>query len=70
MMGTSTSSTLTLAFFRSTMTAARATNRTVEYRGGILKAFWKELETELLMTWLMPHQQIRPEMAKSTAITE
>ena len=66
MMGTSTSSTLTLAFFRSTMTAARATNRTVEYRGGMLKAFWKELETE----WLMPHQQIRPEMAKSTAITE
>ena len=52
------------------MTAARATNRTVEYRGGMLKAFWKELETELLMTWLMPHQQIRPEMAKSTAITE
>ena len=36
----------------------------------MLKAFWKELETELLMTWLMPHQQIRPEMAKSTAITE
>ena len=29
-----------------------------------MKAFWKELETELLMTWLMPHQQIRPEMAK------
>ena len=26
--------------------------------------------TELLMTWLMPHQQMRPEMANNTATTE
>ena len=29
-----------------------------------------EEETELPITWLMPHQQIRPEMANSTAVTE
>ena len=26
--------------------------------------------TELPMTWLMPHQQIRPEMANKTAMTD
>ena len=29
-------------------------------------AFLKEEVTELLMTWLIPHQQIRPESANST----
>ena len=34
------------------------------------KAFWKAEETELLITWLMPHQQMRPDTANSTAMTE
>ena len=33
------------------------------------KAFSKEDATELLITWLMPHQQIRPDTANSTAST-
>ena len=70
MTGTSTSSTLTVAFLRSTMTAATATSRTVEYSGGMPKAFLKAEDTELPITWLMPHQQMRPDAAKHTASTE
>ena len=64
------SSTLTVAFFRSTMTAATATKARVDQRGGMWKAFSKEAEMELLVTWLIPHQQIRPEMANSEATTD
>ena len=67
MMGTITSSTFTLAFFRSTTTAARATSTTVDTMGGMEKAFWKEAETELLMTWLTPHQHRSPDRAKAAA---
>ena len=70
MTGTITSSTRTVAFLRSTMTAATITSGMVEYSGGIWKAFSKEAEMELLVTWLMPHQQISPDSANSTAITE
>ena len=37
--------------------------------GGKRKAFSKAEVTELLMTWLMPHQQMRPDRANSTAVT-
>ena len=39
-------------------------------RGSTEKVTWKASVTELLMTWLMPPQQIKPEMAKSVATTE
>ena len=67
MMGTSTSSTFTVAFLRSTMTAARATSTTVLHSGGMPKALSKAEATELLTTWLMPHQQMRPDRANSAA---
>ena len=70
MIGTKISKTFTVAFFRSTMIAARMTKTMVVASGGMENAFSKADVTELLITWLMPHQQIRPEMAKSTAITE
>ena len=65
-MGTSTSRTRTVAFLRRTITAARITRITVVVRGGMRKALEKADATELLITWLMPHQQIRPERANST----
>ena len=69
-IGTIISSTLTVAFFLSTITAAIATKKIVEYNGGIWNAFSKEEETELLITWLIPPQQIKPEIANNTAMTE
>ena len=39
----------------------------VVYKGGIENALWKAEVTELPTTWLMPHQQIRPEMANRDA---
>ena len=38
--------------------------------GGTWNAFSNDEEMELLITWLMPHQQIRPEMANKTARTD
>ena len=38
--------------------------------GGMENALAKAELTELLMTWLMPHQQMRPEMANNTAMME
>ena len=38
--------------------------------GGIRNALAKAELTELLITWLMPHQQIRPEMANREAVRE
>ena len=61
---------MTVALRRSTMTAATATSATVDQSGGIWKAFSKEEEMELPMTWLIPHQHTRPETANSTASTE
>ena len=50
------------------MKAAKTTRTIVVARGGTQKAFSKAEDTELLMTWLMPHQQIRPEMANREEI--
>ena len=52
------------------MTAASNTRRIVVTMGGIRNAFAKAELTELLITWLMPHQQIRPEMANREAVRE
>ena len=49
MIGTRISSTFTVAFFRSTITAATATRITVVKIGGIPNAFSKEDATELLI---------------------
>ena len=38
--------------------------------GGTRNALAKAELTELLITWLMPHQQIRPEMAHREAVRE
>ena len=70
MIGTMTSSTFTVVFFLSTITAATATSAMVEYSGGMLNAFSNDEEIELPVTWLMPNQQIRPESANSEAITD
>lgn len=48
--GTRRSRTLTVAFFRSTITAAITTSTMVVYSGGISKAFLKDAVTELLIT--------------------
>ena len=55
---------------RSTMMAATITSAMVEYSGGMRKAFSKEAEMELLVTWLMPHQQISPDSANRDATIE
>ena len=68
--GTTISRTFTVAFFRSTTTAAISTRIAVVQNGGIWKAWSKAEETELPITWLMPHQQISPDMANNEAITE
>ena len=70
MIGTIISSTFTVAFFRRTITAASATSTMVVYSTGMWNAFWKADVTELATTWLMPHQQIRPDRANSTARRE
>ena len=70
MMGTIISRTFMVAFFRSTMTAASNTRRIVVTMGGTRNALAKAELTELLITWLMPHQQIRPEMANREAVRE
>ena len=70
MTGTIRSSTLTVACLRRTITAASATSATVDQRGGMWKAFSNEDEMELAVTWLMPHQQTRPDSANREAITE
>ena len=70
MIGTMISSTFTVAFFRSTITAAMITSTIVEQIGGTWNAFSKEDEIEFPITWLMPHQQISPDRANSTATTE
>ena len=64
------SSTRTVAFLRSTTTAATATSAMVDQSGGIWNAFSKEEEMELPITWLIPHQHTRPDMANSTANRE
>ena len=69
MMGTMISRTRTVACLRSTMTAAMATRMIVVVRGGTWKAFSKAEETELPITWLIPHQQIRPDRANRMAIS-
>ena len=61
------SRTFTVAFLRSTITAARTTITIVERIGGIRKAFSNAEDTELLMTWLIPHQQISPDTANRMA---
>ena len=38
--------------------------------GGMWNAFLNAELTELLTTWLIPHQQMRPDSANSTATTE
>ena len=51
----------------------RFDNIVIERHGMIEKvenAFSNEDVTELLITWLIPHQQINPEIANNTAITE
>ena len=70
MMGTITSRLFTVAFLRSTITAAMAVSTSVVVSGGIWNAFSNAELTELEMTWLMPHQQIRPDTANSAAHTE
>ena len=70
MIGTMTSRLLTVASFRRTMTAASAVSTSVVTSGGMENAFWNASLTELLTTWLMPHQQMSPEMANSTATME
>ena len=40
--------------------------REIAFGGGIENAFSKEAATELLITWLIPHQQISPETANNT----
>ena len=70
MIGTIISSTFTVVFFRRTITAASATSTMVVYSTGMWNAFWKADVTELATTWLMPHQQIRPEMANREAVRE
>ena len=55
---------------RRTITAASAVRARVVTSGGMENAFAKASLTELLMTWLMPHQQMRPERANSEATTE
>ena len=61
---------MTVACLRRTITAAKATSATVDHKGGMWKAFSKEDEMELAVTWLMPHQQISPDRANRDAITE
>ena len=68
--GTIMSSAFTVAFLRSTITADKITRITVVIIGGMEKAFSKAEATELLITWLMPHQHNRPDKANNTAITE
>ena len=70
MMGTMTSRLLTVASFRRTMTAASAVSTSVVTSGGMENAFWNASLTELLTTWLMPHQQMRPDTANRPATTE
>ena len=43
---------------------------TVVTMGGMENALAKAELTELLITWLMSHQQMRPEMANNTAMME
>ena len=52
------------------MTAESTTSTTVVTMGGMENALAKAELTELLMTWLMPHQQMRPDTANSAATTE
>ena len=70
MIGTITSRLFTVASLRRTMTAESTTSTTVVTMGGMENALAKAELTELLMTWLMPHQQMSPEMANSTAMIE
>jgi hypothetical protein len=65
-----TSRLFTVAFLRSTMTAASTTSATVVAMGGMWNAFLNAELTELLTTWLIPHQQMRPDSANSTATTD
>ena len=50
--GTNTSSTLTVAFFLSTITAAKITSAIVVQSGGMLKALLNDSETELLTRYI------------------
>ena len=68
--GTMISSAFMVAFLRSTIMADKITRITVVMIGGTEKAFSKAEATELLITWLMPHQHKSPDKAKKTAITE
>ena len=68
--GTMISSAFMVAFLRSTIMADKITRITVVMIGGTEKAFLKAEATELLITWLMPHQHKSPDKAKKTAITE
>ena len=70
MIGTITSSARTVAFFLKTITAESTTRMTVVIIGEITNAFLNADATELLMTWLIPPQQIRPDSANKTATTE
>ena len=70
MIGTITSRARTVAFFLITITAEITTRTTVVTNGEIPKAFSNDDATELLMTWLSPPQQIRPDSANRSAITE
>ena len=69
MIGTRISRTFTVAFFRRTISAETSTSAMVVYKGGMEKALLKAEVTELPTTWLMPHQQIRPETANRDAST-
>ena len=60
-------STFTVVFFRRTMMAEIATKAMAVYRGGIWNAPCIEEDTLFPMTWLIPNQQIRPEMANRLA---
>ena len=62
------SKTFTVACFLKTITAANTTKMIVETIGGILNAFSKEVETELLITLLTQSQQRSPDKANRVAI--
>ena len=70
MTGTITSRARTVAFFLMTITAETTTRTTVVTRGEIPNAFLNAETTELLITWLIPPQQIRPDNANRTATTD
>ena len=70
MMGTITSRLLTVASFRRTMTAASAVSAKVVTSGGMENALENASLTELLITWLMPHQQMSPDTANNDATTD